>query len=137
MLTPDWLEVMGSVSRSTGPLAHWPLLQARGVWWAVKCVDQDQADGDRVILLPDINSRELRNFVDNLYGEYPCHGWSDVETQQQWMIVETEDGEVVSRVYRSSVTVTGHSEAGTLPLGVVVTPTTIGDSDKAEVSRQQ
>ena len=59
---------------------HWPLLLARGVWWAVKCVDQDQADGDRVILLPDINSRELRNFVDNLYSEYPCHGWSDVET---------------------------------------------------------
>ena len=55
-------------------------------------MDQDQADGDRVILLPDINSRELRNFVDNLYGEYPCHGWSDVETQQQRMIVETEDG---------------------------------------------
>ena len=72
---------------------HWPLLLARGVWWAVKCVDQDQADGDRVILLPDINSRELRNFVDNLYGEYPCHGWSDVETQQQQMIVETEDGQ--------------------------------------------
>ena len=59
----------------------------------MKCVDQDQADGDRVILLPDINSRELRNFVDNLYGEYPCHGWSDVETQQQRMIVETEDGQ--------------------------------------------
>ena len=72
---------------------HWPLLLARGVWWAVKCVDQDQADGDRVILLPDINSRELRNFVDNLYSEYPCHGWSDVETQQQRMIVETEDGQ--------------------------------------------
>ena len=44
----------------------------------MKCVDQDQADGDRVILLPEINSRE-----------YPCHGWSDVETQQQQMIVET------------------------------------------------
>ena len=55
-------------------------------------MDQDQADGDRVILLPHINSRELRNFVDNIYGEYPCHGWSDVETQQQRMIVETEDG---------------------------------------------
>ena len=54
-------------------------------------VDQDQADGDKVILLPDINSRELRNLVDNLYGEYPCYGWSDVETQQQRMIVETED----------------------------------------------
>ena len=52
-------------------------------------MDQDQADGDRVILLPHINSRELRNFVDNIYGEYPCHGWSDVETQQQRMIVET------------------------------------------------
>ena len=71
---------------------HWPLLLARGVWWA-KWVDQDQADGDRVILLPHINSRELRNFVDNIYGEYPCHGWSDVETQQQQMIVETEDGQ--------------------------------------------
>ena len=51
-------------------------------------MDQDQADGDRVILLPDINSRELRNFIDNLYS-----GWSDVETQQQRMIVETEDGQ--------------------------------------------
>ena len=51
--------------------------------------------------------------------------------------METEDGEVVSRVYRSTVTVTGHSEAGTVPLRMVVTPTTIGDSDKAEVSRQQ
>ena len=71
---------------------HWPLLLARGVWWAVKCVDQDQADGDRVILLSDINSRELRNFVDNIYGENPCHGWSAVETHQQQMIVETEDG---------------------------------------------
>ena len=71
-------------------------------------MDQDQADGDRVILLPDINSRELRNFVDNLYGEYPCHGWSDVETQQQRMIVETEQR--------------------------MVNPTTTGDSDKAEVS---
>ena len=70
-------------------------------------------------------------------GECPCHGWSDVEIPQQRMIVETEDGEAVSRVYRSTVTVTGHSEAGTVPLGVVVTPTTIGDSDKAEVSRQQ
>ena len=58
----------------------------------MKCVDQDQVDGDRVILLPDVNSRELRNFVDNLYSEYPYHGWNDVETQQQRMIVETEDG---------------------------------------------
>ena len=112
---------------------HWPLLLARGVWWA-KCVDQDQADGeDRVILIPE-NSRELRQFVDNLYCEYPCHGWSDVEIPQRRLIVETEDGEVVSRVYRSTVKVTGHAEAGTVPLGVVVTPTTTGDSDKAEVS---
>ena len=55
---------------------HWPLLLARGVWWA-KCVDQVQEDGDRVILIPE-NSRELRQFVDNLYCEYLCHGWSDV-----------------------------------------------------------
>ena len=85
MLTPDWLDVMRSVSGSTGSLAPPP--SQRSV------VGRDQADGDRVILLPDINSRELRNFVDNLYGEYPCHGWSDVETQQQRMIVETEDGQ--------------------------------------------
>ena len=111
---------------------HWPLLLARGVWWA-KCVDQVQEDGDRVIIIPE-NSRELRQFVDNLYCEYPCHGWSDVEIPQLRLIVETEDGEVVSRVYRSTVRVTGHAEAGTVPLGVVVTPTTTGDSDKAEVS---
>ena len=47
--------------------------------------------------------------------EYPCDGWSDVEIPQQRMIVETEDGEVVSRVYRSTVTVTGHTEAVTRP----------------------
>ena len=93
MLTPDWLDVMGSVSGSTGPLAPPP--SQRSVVGHEVCgpVDQDQADGDRVILLPDINSRELRNFIDNLYSEYPCHGWSDVETQQQRMIVETEDGQ--------------------------------------------
>ena len=42
------------------------------MWWA-ECVDQDQADGDRVILQPEI----------------PCHSWSYVEIPQQRTIVET------------------------------------------------
>ena len=35
------------------------VMLTKGVWWA-KCVDQDQADGDRVILIPDVNNRSQK-----------------------------------------------------------------------------
>ena len=87
MLTPDWLDVMGSVSGSTGPLAPPP--SQRSVVGREVCGPGPGGWGQSDLITRYKQSRILLI----IYIVNTSHGWSDVETQQQRMIVETEDGQ--------------------------------------------
>ena len=47
---------------------HWIVLQSRGVWWTAARDERHVEDGDRHILLPDVETEDVRSFVNELYG---------------------------------------------------------------------
>ena len=47
---------------------HWIVLQSRGVWWTAARDDQHAEDGNICILLPDVETKDVRSFVNELYG---------------------------------------------------------------------
>ena len=45
---------------------HWLVLVSKGVWWARR--DEERAEGDIRVILPDIQTSDVRRFVDEIYG---------------------------------------------------------------------
>ena len=48
---------------------HWIVLVSRGVWWTRTAGrGEEQAEGDKRVVLPDIPASEIRRFLNEIYG---------------------------------------------------------------------
>ena len=47
---------------------HWIVLQYRGVWWTAGRDEKHTEVGDIHILLPDVETEDVRSFINELYG---------------------------------------------------------------------
>ena len=106
---------------------HWPLLVSRGVWWT-RGVEENIENGDRIVILPDVSYVELKNFVADIYCHHPHFGWSHLDIPQPRKLVTEEDDDCDYTVPWGA----GHqgpAEAGTVPLGLVATPTPFSEPE--------
>ena len=48
---------------------HWIVLVSRGVWWTRTAGrGEEQAEGDKRVVLPDIPANEIKRFLNEIYG---------------------------------------------------------------------